>query len=250
MDKITLHGYPTSPFVMKVGCYLKYKQLTFEFVPVNPVSPVQIKFTGQRQVPVLKINEQWKLDSSPIGVWLDERFPDKPILSEEHKEKVLSIDKWVSDQLIPARFRAAVEWESTVDSIRNGWTLSTAVNDATPIPGWIRFLWPFLVRKAGFIVDMVNQLDLSESMTDMKMRLCDEFVEHLQQGPFLGGLSAPSIADLSAYPTIVSGHLMGMHGTNPMLVNTEIIAWIRRVQALLPANPLLVPDSLIKRPHL
>jgi glutathione S-transferase len=247
MKKITLYGYATSPYVMKVGCYLKYKQLPFEFVPVNPTSPSQIKFTDQRQVPVLTIGDEWRKDSSPLGIWLDECFPEKSILGGEHKDKVLAIDKWVSDQFIPARFRGAVEWESVVDSIRNGWILSTAVSSGTPLPAWIRFVWPFFVRKAGFIVDMVNELDLSESMQDMKLRLRDEFVEHLAGGPFLGGLAEPSLADLSLYPVVVSGHLMGMHGQTPMLEDPLVVAWMRRVQSELPSNPLLVSDDLIKR---
>ncbi len=39
MDEITLYGYATSPYVMKVGCYLQYKKLPFEFVSVNPILP-------------------------------------------------------------------------------------------------------------------------------------------------------------------------------------------------------------------
>lgn len=250
MKKIVLYGYATSPFVMKVGCFLKYKQLEFDHIPVNPLSPKQIKFTGQRQVPVLTIGEEWRKDSSPLGIWLDEQFPERSILPEIHRDEILSIDAWVSNQLIPARFRAAVEWENTFDSIRNGWVLSTAVNSGTAIPGWVRFLWPFFVRKAKFIVEMVNELDLTESMQDMKFRLRNEFLEHLGDGPFLGGLQQPSLADLSAYPTLVSGYLMGMRGKSPMLEHPEIIAWVRSVQSRLPDNPLLVADELIKRKHL
>ena len=250
MDTITLYGYATSPYVMKVGCYLQYKKLPFVFVPVNPVSPTQIKFTQQRQVPVLKIGEEWRKDSTELGIWLDERFPEKSLMAGTHKAEVLAIDKWISEELIPARFRAAVEWERPLDSLRNGWILSTAVNAGTPLPKVVRLLWPFLVRKAGFIVDMVNQLDLVESMPDMRQRLCDEFVTHLAGGPFLGGLTQPSLADFSAYPLIVSAHLMGMHGKSPMLEHNMIIQWSRRVQATLSDNPLLIPDELLKRAHL
>jgi hypothetical protein len=46
---IKLYGYSTSPLVRKVGCCLCYKQLPFEFVPVNPVDNSQIKFCGRTQ---------------------------------------------------------------------------------------------------------------------------------------------------------------------------------------------------------
>jgi len=43
---------------------------------------------------------------------------------------------------------------------------------------------------------------------------------------------------------------MGMYENAPMLSNPKIIDWCRRVQEYLPDNPLLVPDSLIVRPHI
>lgn len=250
MEKITLYGYPTSPYVMKVACFLNYKQLPYRYVPVNPVNPKEIKFTEQKQVPVLSIGDEWRKDSTDIGIWLNERFSHRNILghSDEATNNILAIDRWVSEQLIVGKFRHAIEWENSWDSIRNGWKLARAVSDATPLPKYVRFIWPFAVRKAKFIVDMVNELDLNESIADMRQRLCDEFVIHLADGPFLGGESSISLADLSAYPTIVSGHLMGMHADSSMLRNEAIIAWCRRVQKELPQNPLLVPDELIERP--
>ncbi len=237
---------------MKVACFLNYKQLPYTFVPVNPVDPKRIKFTGQRQVPVLTIGDEWRKDSTPIGVWLNDRFADRNILghSDEAADKIMEIDRWVSDQLIVGRFRHAVEWENTWDSIRNGWKLARAVSNATPLKAYIRFIWPFAVRRAGFIVDMVNDLDLQEHIADMRQRHCDEFVTYLGDGPFLGGEECISLADLSAYPTIVSGHLMGMHADSTILKNERVLEWCRRVQAELPKNPLLVPDELIERPLL
>ena len=250
MEKITLYGYPTSPYVMKVGCFLNYKQLPYTFIPVDPMSPKRIKFTGQKQVPVLSIGDEWRIDSTPIGIWLNDRFADRNILghSDEAADKIMSIDKWVSDQLIAGRFRHAVEWENTWDSLRNGWKLSRAVHNATPLKSYVRFVWPFGLRKADFILKIVSGLDLDEPIADMRQRLCDEFVAHLADGPFLGGEQCISLADLSAYPTIVSGHLMGMHADSPMLRNQQVIEWCKRVQEELPRNPLLVPDELIERP--
>ncbi len=251
MKNVTLYGYPTSPYVIKVGSFLKYKKIPYEFVPVNPVSPLQIKFTGQKQVPVLKIDQEWRKDSTQLGIWLDEHFPEKPMMGDNEKDTnlILLIDEWVSSNLITAKFRAAVEWENTWGSLRNGWLLARAVNHGTKIPFFIRILWPFLVRKAKFIVDMVSQLDTNESIAAMRLRLCDEFIQHLQTGPFLGGRQSISLADLSAYMTIISSHLMGFHAESPFLNNPQIVDWCRRIQAELPDNPLLVPDTFIERKH-
>ena len=56
MSSIQLFSYATSPYAQKVGCYLKYKQLDFKFIPVNPLTNEQIAFTRQQQVPVLQID--------------------------------------------------------------------------------------------------------------------------------------------------------------------------------------------------
>jgi len=249
MSDIQLFTYPTSPYGQKVGCYLKFKKLDFKLIGVNPLTNDQIKFTRQRQVPILQIGDQWRKESSELAIWLEELYPEHPILPdiEAEKEHILQIDNWVSDSLIPSMFRGACEWQSNFNSITNGWKLSRAVSNVTPLPGYVRLIWPFGVRRAPFIVNMVNQLDLSESMDDMLLRLQKEFVEHLAAGDFLGAQSAPSMADLSAFPIVVNGYMMGMRAKKYLLDEPEIKAWAKRVSAYLPENPLLVPDKFIER---
>jgi len=95
---VKLYSFPTSPYGWKVGCYLAYKQLDYEFIGVSPITYKQIAFANKKQVPVLSIGEKWMFESSDIGIWLDETFPEKPLLgkSEAEKEVILSLDKWVS----------------------------------------------------------------------------------------------------------------------------------------------------------
>ena len=57
-------------------------------------------------VPVLTIDGQSKADSTPIGLWLDELFPDHPRLlpiDDNERERLLAIDHWVSHRLIPGQ---------------------------------------------------------------------------------------------------------------------------------------------------
>ncbi|MFT6406699.1 MAG: glutathione S-transferase [Arenicella sp.] len=249
MNHIQLFSYPTSPYAQKVGCYLDYKGLEFNLVGVNPMTNDQIKFTRQRQVPVLQIGDQWRKGSSEIGLWLEQLYPEKPILpaAPSERDRILQIDKWISDSLIPSVFRSAVEWQSSVDSITNGWKLSRAVNNATPLPMFVRLIWPFAVKRAPFIVNMVKQLDLTESMDEMLLRLQGEFVEQLQGGVFLGARSEPSMADLSAFPVVVNAYMMGMRAKRFILDRPEINAWAKQVSSYLPENPLLVDDKFLQR---
>lgn len=249
MAAIQLFAYPTSPYAQKVGCYLKFKQLDYALVGVNPINNDQIKFTRQRQVPVLQIDDEWRKESSELGLWLEQRYPERPILPSDpsERETILEIDSWISNDLIPSVFRGAREWQSPFNSITNGWKLASAVNNSTPLPRFIRLMWPFGVRRAPFIVNMVDQLDLSESMDDMISRLQKEFVQKLGDGDFFGGRSEPSLADLSAFPVAVNAYLMGMRAKRFFIDEPEIKAWALRVQAYLPDNPLLVPDRFLKR---
>jgi len=252
MSQIQLFSYPTSPYAQKVNCYLKYKQLDFSFVPVNPLNNEQIRFTQQRQVPVLQIGNEWRKDSSKLGKWLDEVFPENPLLPDdvEQRNKVLAVDDWISKMLIPSGFRYAVDWQSTYNAITNGWKLARAVNNATPMPMWVRVIWPFAVKRAKFITRMVNELDRDETLAQMNSRLQAEFLNHLEGGPYLAGQSKPSLADLSAFPIVTSGYFMGMRVKQSVLQNSAIRDWAVRVHTHLPENPLLVPDDLLAKREL
>jgi len=249
MPSIQLFSYPTSPYAQKVGCYLKYKRLDFKLIPVNPLTNDQIAFTRQRQVPVLQIGDEWRKDSSALGIWLNDLYPERPILpsDEAARAAILDIDDWISQSLITSVFRYAVEWQNLWYSITNGWRLSRAVSNGTKLPRYVRLIWPFGIKRAPFIVKMVNALDLSESIPQMNRRLQQEFLEHLGDGPFLGSQPQVSLADLSAFPPIASGWFMGMKTKQSLLEHPEIRAWAKRIHAELPANPLLVPDKLLKR---
>jgi len=244
---IRLFTFPTSPYSMKVGCYLKYKKLDYELVGVSPITFKQVEFAGKRRVPVLSIGDDWKHESSEIGMWLDEKFPDRAILpeAEADKARVLSIDNWISDQLIPTMFRAVIDWPSISIGMKNGWKLARAVNQSTPMPAWVRMMWPILIRKAPFIVHMVHGLDRSVPLKEAQQKLLDEFVTHLADGPFLGGLQQPTLADLSAYPIIAFPYRFGLQGDIDWRGNPSIANWIKAVEEHLPENPFLVGAPLL-----
>ena len=249
MADIQLFSYPTSPYAQKVGCYLKYKQLDFKFIGVNPMTNNEIAFTHQKQVPVLQVGDEWRKESTDLGIWLDELYPERSILPKDQQAQteILSVDQWVSDHLIPSVFRYAVEWQNPWYSLSNGWRLAKAVSHETLLPWYVRVLWPLGVKRAPFIVEMVQQMDLNESIADMNTRLQNEFVEHLKAGPFLCGQQEVSLADLSAFPVIMSGHFMGMKTKQSLREHPEILAWAKRVYQELPDNPMLVPDKFLKR---
>jgi glutathione S-transferase len=234
---------------MKVSCYLAYKKLDYQFVGVNPLTYRQVAFTNKRQVPVIQINDEWKLESSEIGMWLEARYPGDQLLgiSEADQAAILELDKWVSDKLIPSLFRITVDWPSIGIGLKNGWKLARAVNQATPIPFWALFLWPVLIRKAKFITAMMVNLNRSEKLEHGQKKLVEQFITHLDGGPFLGGMSTPTLADLSAFSIIVFPDRFGLQGDTDWITNPVVVKWIHAVQKRLPENPFLVSSILLSR---
>lgn len=247
MTDIKLYGYSTSPFVRKVGCCLYYKQLPFEFVPVNPVDSKEIGFTGQTQVPVLQIGEEWRKDSTPLAQWLDERFPDRPLLgnSDSERNQILAMDKWVTDSVILSLFRSAYDAEMTAQYRHRAWRLASIVSSQTPLPEEIRAAWPDLLKMAPFIKHMMIDVDQSETLNDMIGRVGLELIENLQGGPFFGGREQPSLVDFAVFPQVVFGYMVGMEQDLLIALEPSLKNWLNNMKSIMPKNPLLVPDFMI-----
>ncbi|WP_262695760.1 glutathione S-transferase family protein [Kordiimonas aquimaris] len=249
---ITLYGYTTSPYVRKVSCYLYYKELPFKFVGVSPVEPEKtIAFSGGTQVPVLKIGEEWRRDSSKVGVWLDELFPAKPLLSQNDKDrqKITAIDDWVSDQFIPGMiFRSAIEAEMNDAFKKRAWRLADIVSSGAKMPDHIKEAWPEILKNAGFIKDLVAHLDMNEPFQVMQMRLIGELAQHLGNGPFLGGYDAPSMADLAVYGQMMFMYQVGLTDVLPLGEHPTLRPWLENVSTHLPRNPWCVDEAFITNP--
>lgn len=249
---ITLYGYTTSPYVRKVSCYLYYKELPFQFVGVSPVEPDKtIGFTGGTQVPVLKIDDEWRLDSSKIGMWLDELFPEKPLLSNEltERERALEIDNWASMQFIPSMiFRAGIEAEMSDAFRKRAWRLAEIVSSGATLPDEVKKAWPDLLKQAPFIKELTKHLDADEPIPAMQMRLMSELINYIGEGPFLGGLQSPSLADFAIYPQLMFAYQVGLVDTLPFGEHPVVRQWFEDVSKHLPHNPWCVDEAFISNP--
>ena len=246
MKTVKLYGYATSPYVRKVGCFLYYKGIEFEHIPVNPINPAQtIGHTNGTQVPVLEIDGDYRRESSELAFWLDELFPEKPLCPEEHGDKIKEIDAWVSSTFLISIFRAAIDGELDLDMRFRAWRLAALVSAHTPLPEHIRNKWPDLLKLAPFIQAMKPHMDLTESAKDMNLRIGMELMGHIGEGPYMGGLEAPTMLDLAVFPQLVWGYMFGLEKHLSAARSPVIKAWMRRVYEHLPANPTLVLDEML-----
>lgn len=250
MSEIKLYGYCTSPYVRKAGAFLYYKGLDFTHTPVNPLDPAStIGFTDGTQVPVVSVGDDWKRDSTPIGLWLDALFPDKPLVpaDPEARAKVMAADAWASDVFLRSIFRAAMEPADTLDYRFRFWRLAALVSSQTPLPEEVRHNWPNFVPNAPFIQAMKAEMDLSESAGDMARRIAMELVGHIGEGPFIAGQPTPGLVDLAIFPNVVFGFMAGLEDQLSAAALPPIAQWISNVAAHLPDNPILVPDGFLVR---
>jgi glutathione S-transferase len=233
--------------VRKVGCCLFYKDLPFEFIPVNPMEPKEIAFTGQTQVPVLQIGNEWRTDSTPLAIWLDELFPEKPLLGKtpQERESILAMDSWVTDSLILAGFRSAYEGEMNATFRHRAWRLAAIVTSQTALPDEIRNAWPDLLKTAPFIKHMMCDVDESETLSEMLARVPLQLIENLQGGTFFGGRKEPSLVDFAIFPQVIFMYMVGIDQHLGLTLEPSLNKWLNNMKPLMPKNPLLVPDFMI-----
>ena len=245
MKSIKLYGYATSPYVRKTGCFLYYKGIDFTHVPVNPIKPkATIGHTNGAQVPVLEVDGEWRRESSDHARWLDELFPQKLLYPLVHQAKIDEIDRWISDTYLPSYFRRSIDGGFNAQFLFRAWRLAALVNADTPLPLFIRLIWPLGLRTAPFIRHMAKHMDLTERYEDMQVRIFSELVGHIGDGPYMGGLDQPTMLDFSVFPQLIFGYMFGLEENLSAAMHPVIKGWLKRVSQHLPANPTLAADEM------
>lgn len=245
-QEITLYSYALSPYAGKVHAFLNFKQQPFKVHYAHPLKVTkELSFTGQHHIPVVQVGSEWRADSTPIGLWLDTLFPDAPMLLPSdlaEREQLLAIDSWVSDSLIAGGFRALIDVPGK--RCRQNFRRAAKILDLTVAGGlskpW-QWAWPFLAPRAPFIKALVATLDGNEKLEAMQTRHCEEFIQHLDGGPFFAGRSQPSLPDLAAYHQIVNHYRAGYVGMETFRQFPDIVRWTERMKfyadSLIPILP-------------
>lgn len=192
---LELYQFEASAFSEKVKLILDYKQLPYKTNEVTPgVGQIELfQMSGQRKVPVLKDGAEIIPDSTAIALYLDERYPDRPLLPTDSKQKglCLALEDWADESLgthgrkamIGAfnqhpNFRTALLPAATPDLVKN---LVGA------LPGDIL---SFLGTGVGFGPDAIKESTgiLKQALASLCLMLTDQ--------PYLVG-DQPTLADFA-----------------------------------------------------
>ncbi|MEM9161821.1 MAG: glutathione S-transferase family protein [Cyanobacteria bacterium P01_F01_bin.4] len=192
---LELYTFEASHYSEKIRLVLDYKQLPYKTIEVTPgVGQVDLyRISGQRQVPVLKDGSTVVPDSTAIAKYLDQTYPDRPLIPTAAKQRglCLMMEAWADESIgLNARkamigafnqhpnFRTALLPASTPDLLK---TLVGAV------PGDILSL---LGTGAGFGPDAVK------TATDILRQDLEALCLILSESPYLIG-KQPTLADFA-----------------------------------------------------
>jgi len=212
---VELFTYALSPYGMKVYWALMFKRIPFDLCYVSPRDQREIKFTGQRTVPVVKIDEEWKQDSGPICQWLDAQFPERPLSgsNSDERDAIIAADQWVDENIIGLSFRSVIDNETAFSAFHNGRILSNTMRKTSGgVPWWSQFIWSRLLRRTAFVVREADQVDRSISMADCRANIVDLLEKRLAKTGFVAGTNTPSYADLSIFAQLVCSSTYGFEG--------------------------------------
>jgi len=108
---LELYQFELSQYSEKVRLILDYKELDYRKIEVTPgVGQLELfQLSGQSKVPVLKDGDTVISDSTAIAMYLDRKYPDKPIIPTDPKERglCLLIEEW-ADESIGTKSRKVV----------------------------------------------------------------------------------------------------------------------------------------------
>jgi glutathione S-transferase len=194
---VTLRVYriPFSTNVERVALAAGHKGIEIEWVDVDPAdrSPVEA-VSGQPLVPVLVAGDEVIADSSQILDWLEERFPEPPLLPRD-----------------PAR-RAEVQ--IFADWFNRVWKrFPNSIDDGTGDP-------------AEHAAEMRRAVEHFEALLSRRDYLCGEFgLADVTAFPFLkyASLGLQS-GDTDSFHAVLAGQV-------PLRPDSPLHAWVARVDA-------------------
>jgi glutathione S-transferase len=100
---LELYQFELSHYCEKVRLILDYKGLAYRKIEVTPgIGQLDLyKMSGQRQVPVLKDGTEVIADSTAIAKYLEEKYPDRPIIPSDLKQRglCLLIEEWADESI-------------------------------------------------------------------------------------------------------------------------------------------------------
>lgn len=193
---LELYQFEASTFAEKIRLILDYKQIPYTKTEVTPgVGQIDVfRLSGQRQVPVLKDGDQVITDSTAIVLYLEQTYPERPVLPADPLQRGLCLmtEAW-ADEVLGPNARVAM-----VGAFKQHPNFRTALLPST-VPDVVRNL---MGAVPGDLLNMVGTgvgfgPEDTKRATDALKQALDSLCLVLQTRPYLAG-DQPTLADFAA----------------------------------------------------
>ena len=220
MAEITLYG-PQAPFTVKVERALRFKGLAYELV--EPQGPEDYRRWNPETglLPAMRVDGELVHDSTRIVEYLDERFPEPPLLSSDPKtaDAQRRLEDWCDETFFFYWLRWTRLRDAAAEQPPRAFGLLT----------WLREL----ALSRGPDPRPRGRWGLSPEVTDLVEQLgrrCDDLSNMLGQRSFFHS-DTPSLADIAVYAMLTSmrsGNLP--RGPQLLAERPELIEFMKRVE--------------------
>src|SRR5262245_52727395 len=141
---LTLYQFQISPFCDKVRRILQYKRLAYETreVPLAEVTLGYRKVNPIGKVPCLDHDGHRVADSTDIASYVEERFPERPLLPRDASERAQChvLEDWADESL----YFYEMTLRFTIPESARRWVPELVKHDPAPV----RAVAPFVVPRA------------------------------------------------------------------------------------------------------
>jgi glutathione S-transferase len=212
-----------NPFSEKVARALALKKVEFDRVIVSGSDEIARYSPEKRTLPVLQIGDEWRAESGVILDWIDERYPEPPLLS--------------SDSKVAEAQRSLAEWsDSSFAFYWNRWLASQEPLDeaaATPAADgrFLERMRSSLGRSLSRGARPSRKDALELQVIDGIARRLDDLEKLLGERDFFHA-DQPSMADLAVFGMMLLIEHGPIPGSADMLAaRPTLVAYVRRLEA-------------------
>ena len=226
MNDILLHQWEISPFCGKVRRMLAHKELPFAVRNYNGLrAPLAASLSAVGKLPVLDINGERIQDSRRIATYLEQHFPQRPLLpaKPEQRARVEILQDWADESLYWYNFYFRLNYEDAWDK--------TARFFAKGRPVWEKQLVKSLGRRP-YLKQLQAQGIGRQDRATVEARfnlLLDALETELEQGPWLV-TNQKTLADIAVASFLLEIQRTS-HLASALRQRTPLQDWMQRVDS-------------------
>jgi glutathione S-transferase len=224
---IKLYQFAISPFCDKIRRVLHYKRVEYSIhnVPMLETATTLKKKSPMGKVPCIEDDGRIVADSTDIARYLEERFPDPPLVPQDARLRALChiLEDWADESLY--FYEVYLRFLLPSNAVR--WVAELTTDDPSPVKLAARWVVPSVMR--GVLRRQGLGRKSPAAVLDEVQRELDAIAGWLDGGRFLLGDSL-SLADIAVFAQLFCIRATAEGGA--LVADRPLVAaWMDRVDA-------------------